>query len=289
MIRRRASRTAPLVTMVRAVANAGITEVREFSDPTALPLLPLGWRLVTRLAVRGLTRNPQARARVFEGSKGSFDVIALRTRVFDEAWHAARAAGTRQLVLLGAGLDGRAFRLGDLDDVVVFEVDHPATQAVKRARARGLVAKATKHVYVGVDFERDRLDEALAAAGQDATRPTFWIWEGVTPYLTADAQRATLAAVARRSAPGSGLAVEYIEPGGPGDDERLPRLFGEPWIGLQTRAEAAARLAEADFTTIEDTGVPEWRARFSAGPPRDDKRRHRIAVARLALSREEER
>jgi methyltransferase (TIGR00027 family) len=266
--------------MVRALAHAGVTEVRDFSDPTALPLLPLGWRLVARWGVRRLAGKPERLAKMWERSRGSFDVIALRTRVLDEAWHAARGAGTRQLALLGAGLDGRAFRLDDLVDVTVFEVDHPATQALKRARARALVSRAAAHRYVPVDFERERLDDALAAAGQDATRPTFWIWEGVTPYLTAEAQRVTLAAVARRSAPGSEIAMEYIEPGGHEEQERLPRFLGEPWIGLETRAEAAARLAEAGFLPSDDTGMAEWRARFSSGPPRADRTRQRIVVAR---------
>ena len=279
-MRRRASRTAPLVTMMRALAHAGVTEVRDFSDPTALPLLPLGWRLIARWTQRALAGKPGTLERFFARSRGTFDVVALRTRVLDEAWHAAYAAGTRQLVLLGAGLDGRAFRLDDLSDVAVFEVDHPATQALKRARARALVPRAAKHTYVPVDFEQEDLDVALAMAGQDASHPTFWIWEGVTPYLTVDAQRATLAAVARRSAPGSALAMEYIEPGGHEQQERLPRLFGEPWIGLETRVEAAARLTEAGFQTVEDTSMDDWRARFSKGPLREEQTRQRIVVAR---------
>jgi methyltransferase (TIGR00027 family) len=266
--------------MLRALAHAGVTEVRDFSDPTALPLLPIGWRLIARWAERGLAGKPEKLERLMARSRGSFDIVALRTRLLDEAWHAARAAGVRQLVLLGAGLDGRAFRLDDLADVVVFEVDHPATQALKRARAQSLVSRAAKHTYVPVDFERSELDVALMRAGQDASRPTFWIWEGVSPYLTAEAQRATLAVLARRSAPGSGLAMEYIEPGGHEELERLPRLLGEPWIGLVTRDEAAARLAEAGFQPVDDTGMAEWRARFSKGPPREDRSRQRIVVAR---------
>ena len=279
-MRRRASRTSQLVTMMRAFANAGLTEVRDFSDPTALPMLPLGWRLFTKLSLRQLARRPETRAKLFEQSKGRVDVVALRTRVIDEAWHGAHASGTRQLVLLGAGLDGRAYRLEDVADVALYEVDHAETQALKRARARSLVARSASHRYVAVDFEHQRLDDALAAAGHDAACPTFWIWEGVTPYLTADAQRATLAAMARRSAPGSGLAMEYIEPAGSEAQASLPRLLGEPWIGLQSRAEAAERLAQAGFTPLEDTGMREWRARFAGGPPRESDVHQRIVVAR---------
>ena len=276
---RRASRTSQLVTMMRAFGDAGLTEVRGFSDPTALPMLPLAWRVFAKLSLRRLRARPDARAKIFESSKGRVDVVALRTRALDEAWHAARAGGIRQLVLLGAGLDGRAYRLDDVADVAIFEVDHAETQALKRARARALVARSASLTYVAVDFERQRLDDALEAARHDATRPTFWLWEGVTPYLTAEAQRATLAAVARRSAPGSQLAMEYIEPDPSDAHARLPRLLGEPWIGLMSRAEAAERLAQAGFTPLEDTSITEWRARFSSGPPRAPGAQ-RIVVAR---------
>jgi methyltransferase (TIGR00027 family) len=279
-VSRRASRTSQLVTMMRAFADAGLTEVRDFSDPTALPMLPLGWRVFAALSLRRLRARPDARAKIFESSKGRVDVIALRTRVLDEAWHAAHSGGIRQLVLLGAGLDGRAYRLDDVADVAIFEVDHAETQSLKRARARSLVARSASHTYVAVDFERQRLDDALEAARQDAARPTFWIWEGVTPYLTADAQCATLAAVARRSAPGSQLAMEYIEPSQSDVHARLPRLLGEPWIGLMSRAEAAERLAQAGFTPLEDTSMTEWRARYSSGPPREAGAHQRIVVAR---------
>src|SRR5262249_19247804 len=202
----------------------------------------------------------------------------------DDAWREAHAAGARQLVLLGAGLDGRAFRLDDIGDAAVIEVDHPSTQRVKRERTRGLVARAQRHAYVPVDFERDDLAGALGTAGLSRDAPTFSIWEGVTPYLTRRAQEATLAAIARSSARRSRLAMTYIEPGG--QSERvgfLAGLIGEPFIGLMSRDAAAALLAGAGFTVREDTGVPDWARRYSRHPDRAaNALRERIAVAELA-------
>jgi len=155
-MRKRASSTSQAVTIARALADAGFTEVREFSDPTAMPpMLGPRARVVVRLLLRHLASRPAVRTRLFERSNGRLDLIALRTRALDEAWHEAHAGDARQLVILGAGLDGRAFRLDDLGDSSVFEVDHPATQALKRERsahmasprgARANQAKARRRV-----------------------------------------------------------------------------------------------------------------------------------------------
>ena len=107
-------------------------------------------------------------------------MMVSRTVAIDEA---VRAAASPQVVILGAGLDGRAWRMQELRDVTVFEVDHPDSQRVKRARVSALQQVARDVRFVPVDFTRDRLDDALAAAGHDATRPTTWIWEGVVMYL----------------------------------------------------------------------------------------------------------
>jgi methyltransferase (TIGR00027 family) len=279
-MRKRASGTSQLVTVMRALAHAGVTEVRGFSDPTAMPMLSPTWRAFARLLLRPLAR-PEARARIFERSDGRLDLLALRTLALDEVWHENRSRGTRQLVILGAGLDGRAFRLDDLADSAVFEVDHPATQALKRARSAGMVPRARRHVYVPVDFERDPLDRALGAAGHHADHATFWIWEGVTQYLTAAAQRATLGAVARLSAPGSRIAFTYGTPDIPRPTAIL-KLFGEPWIGLMSPAEAAERIVQAGLICVGDAGEREWRSRFSSGPQRAGEVGERIAIGERA-------
>ena len=221
---------------------------------------------------------------MLEKARGRMDLVALRTRFFDDAWHTAHAASTRQLVLLGAGLDGRAFRLDDISDSIVFEVDHPSTQAVKRERARSLWSKAMRHIYVPVDFERDDLGTALVAAGHATDQRTFWLWEGVTPYLTPKAQITTMLALAARSAPGSRLAMTYVEPEPTQprifDIRTMVRFFGEPFRGEMTRAMAADRLSLAGLRVVEDTGSAEWR-RLYANPHANvsDVIRERIAVA----------
>src|SRR5207245_167359 len=136
--------------------------------------------------------------------KGRAQMMAVRTVAIDEE---VRAAAAPQVVILGAGFDGRAWRMPELAGTVVFEVDHPDTQRDKVARAAALPRLAREIRFVPVDFTRESLEEKLAAAGHDPARPTTWLWEGVVMYLTRPEIQATLAVVARRSTPGSRLVI----------------------------------------------------------------------------------
>src|SRR5262249_51912120 len=154
-------------------AHAGCTDAHGFADPTARQLLPPAWvAKLDALMARGGGRWQRALKRMA-------DLLALRTMAIDAAVRDAVAGGARQAVILGAGFDGRAFRMPELADSDVFEVDHPDTQATKRARAAALTAKARSLQFVAVDFERDALADRLAAAGHRQGEPTVWIWEGV--------------------------------------------------------------------------------------------------------------
>lgn len=120
---------------------------------------------------------------------------AVRTAYLDAQVAAAIERGVRQVVLLGAGLDTRAMRFGR-PGVRFFEVDQPSTQGYKRERVAAIDGYAPPSVtYVACDFERESFVDGLHAAGL-ADQPALVLWEGVTPYLTEGAIRATLARVA---------------------------------------------------------------------------------------------
>jgi methyltransferase (TIGR00027 family) len=138
--------------------------------------------------------------------------VAVRTAYLDERvrYLTGAACGHRQVVVLGAGLDTRAARLG-LSGVRFFEVDHPATQAGKReriARVDGYPVDAA--TYVSCDFERESFLDRLGALGFDATAPSVIVWEGVTPYLTEEAVRATLGRIAKGCAPRTVVLFDFI-------------------------------------------------------------------------------
>jgi methyltransferase (TIGR00027 family) len=278
----RPSETAQFVAFLRALGDSGLTYARDFRDPVAETLIEGRWRAVHR-AARFVARaggSGVLRRRVAP----LVDVAMLRTLAIDEALCAAIDGGLDQLVILGAGLDARAYRLPALATVDVFEVDHPATQAYKRAKVaeRSPLAKSLR--FVGVDFERDTLADRLDAAGQDPRRPTAWIWEGVIVYLTDAALRSTLESVAARSAKGSRLLAQYREPLDPNDpvQQRLRRFVarvGEPHIGARARDAMRAEVERVGFRVLADDGADDWAARWSSGPLRPVARPTRLLVA----------
>ncbi|HEY8430581.1 MAG TPA: SAM-dependent methyltransferase [Sandaracinaceae bacterium] len=270
MRRDRPSTTASAVAFARAVAALPGSRAPS-SDPFAKALLhpALGVLLRALEPLAERTRAVDLALRV--ASVGLVDHLALRTAAIDAALEARLAAGLRQLVVLGAGLDARAYRLRGIEDAVVLEVDHPATQRFKRERARSLRPRARELRWVAVDFERERLADRLAAEGHDASAPTLWLWEGVLPYLAPAATAATLEQIRARSAPGSALVLTY----GPSHDQPwlalAPpvhlafRALGEPLRGLMTREELHGLLAAAGFRVESDTGTRDWRARYAWG------------------------
>jgi methyltransferase (TIGR00027 family) len=188
--------------MGRALAHA-LALVPAFRDPTALALLPDGARRRVEMAIEGRTLRSRI-ARRYMGRLAN--AMVARTVEIDAA---VRAAAAPQLVILGAGLDGRAWRMPELADTVVFEVDHPDSQRDKRLRAAPLAKTAREVRFVAVDFERDGLDDALRDAGHDPDKKTTWVWEGVVMYLALPDVEKTLDVIDRRSSLGSRVVVVY--------------------------------------------------------------------------------
>jgi len=275
----RASRTAHFVALGRALADAGLSHVPGFRDPTARVFLSEKGEksfAKTERAARdgkgGVTANA---ARVMA------DLIALRTTAIDTAVRDAVAGGATQLVILGAGYDGRAWRLNELAGVKVFEVDHPATQGEKRARVAELPPATGTVSFVSIDFEREALGTVLDRAGHDRASPTCWIWEGVVMYLTREAMRSTLAGIADRSALGSTLILNYHSAHRRFLASLMFRLIGEPQISAWTREEMAADLRSAGFTVGDDSGMADWNDRFAQGKAKVE----RASYMRLAIAR----
>lgn len=184
--------------------------------------------------------------------------IGLRTRHYDDLILAAAGAGTRQLVLLGAGLDTRAFRLGLPDGTTVFELDEDPLLVYKQEALDGAGARLRcRRVAVGVDLRQDWPDR-LRGAGFADGEPAAFVAEGLLAYLDASGQRRLLEGIDALAAPGSLLALDRIV-GDPAAGDRvgeLARRSGLPMDRLLAGADSASvpgRLRELGWDVQEDT------------------------------------
>jgi methyltransferase (TIGR00027 family) len=257
----------PSRTALGAATHRAVHQVLErgyiFSDPLAVRILGADAEAVVRDAENDRSRR---RRRLF---------IAVRTRFAEDALTAAVARGVRQLVVLGAGLDTYAYRTAPGENLHVFEVDHPATQAWKRQRlAEAAIPVPRTLTFAPVDLERETLADGLAAAGFDATQQTFFTWLGVVPYLTAQAVFATLGFIARL--PGAAQVVfDYRNPPASGPDQaehddarealaaRVASL-GEPFRSEFETEKLHANLTALGFREVEGLGPRLIRERFFA-------------------------
>jgi len=181
-----------------------------------------------------------------------------------------------QYVILGAGLDSFAYRRPDMmASLDVFEVDHPASQAWKRARVEelGIAVPARLH-YLAIDFEQQTLGEGLAESVVDLSRSMFVSMLGVAQYLTKHAMLRALRDIATTAAAGSEIILQYVVPPttlASGEAALVAtlaegaRLVGEPWISFYEPAEMQRHIWEAGFGRVVHFGAGEAADRYLRG------------------------
>lgn len=181
------------------------------------------------------------------------NMMAVRTRYFDDFFLDAAAAGVRQAVILAAGLDSRAYRLTWPAGTVVYEVDQPAVIEFKTMTLADLGAEPiAQRRTVALDL-RDDWVNALHRNGFDANQPTAWSAEGLLMYLPPDAQDRLFDAITATSAPGSRLATEYHRDGGMPLLERRAKAMTNRWgrfgfdVDVSTLVYYGERTPAADY------------------------------------------
>jgi len=207
------SQTAQYMAFCRALEVQEQPARRLFDDPYAFALLSGPYRMLARLA-RLPVLGKLVHAMIELGWPYTRSSGVVRTRAIDDLVRDAIRSGARQLVLLGAGFDSRGCRLEEAGKIQVFEVDHPATQQVKKERLSACMGRLPANIrYLTVDFERDDLQTKLIESGYDPATPTVVVWEGVIDYLTESAVEGTFAVLARLLAPSSSLIFTYVHKG----------------------------------------------------------------------------
>lgn len=259
------------IAVLRGLESGRPVNERLIDDPVSLRLVPRRWRMLLRaLALLGAAEAIMARReRAYPGVVGN---LLCRTRYIDDALSRAIQQGLDQVVVLGAGFDTRACRIAGIDDIPVFEVDHPGTQAAKRtALKRALGAVPGNVALVPVDLEHDDLRLALAGAGFRTGVRTFFVLEGVTQYLSAAAVDRILKFVGAAGGPGSGITFTYIRKDviqGPGASEVDRRIMerakrgGAPWRTGLDPARLPAMLERLGLNVLEEVGGDAYRERY---------------------------
>lgn len=231
--------------------------VRSGVRVTSLVKLPLLRRLAPALAERLLP--------------GSYWFELARVKHMDEILRDELAAGAQQLVVLGAGLDTRAYRFArELAGVATFEVDHPVTAALKRERVVAVFGELPAHVrYVEADLNAGDLGHRLRAAGYRRELRTVVIWSGVAPYLEPPGVDAVLTWFAG-AAPASTIVFDYVfREAVEGDTSfhgaaqlrrRLAR-GGEPLLFGITRGATARFMGERGLRLVSDAGPEQLERR----------------------------
>ena len=263
------SKTAVLVATIRAVHLRWHDPPHIFEDTFALQMLTPFWHAVAKYRLlKWLVGD------VLLGVyRPVYPAVVLRSRYTEDQLVEAIESGTDQYVILGAGHDTFALRRTDLADKVrVFEVDHPATQDVKRQRiikANGTIPDNL--TFVPVNFEVDRLDEELEKAGFDSQSPAFYSWLGVTYYLTPEAIRDTLDRVAQKSASGSRIVFDF---------KIAKHMMTQEWRTLCEKMEGfVARRGEPMLTDFTPQSLSDMMARHGYTevemmPPEEQQKRY---------------
>jgi methyltransferase (TIGR00027 family) len=241
------SRTA-LRVAIRRAAHQIADPPSVLNDPIALRLIGPGYENDLQRAMHPVGRDFRA-------------FMAARSRYAED--HLARAftAGVRQYVILGAGLDTFAYR-HSFPHLRVFEVDFPATQEWKRSLLVDASIQLPPNLtFVPLDFEHKSLEDGLREFGVDLAAAAFFSWLGVAPYLTLEAFRATIAAIARFP-DCSAVTFDYtfppdsLSPARRAIFDRLAgrvALAGEPFRLFFTPDQVESELRQAGFRRVEQS------------------------------------
>lgn len=206
---------------------------------------------------------------------GGAGFVIVRERYIDDYLIASLAEGLDQVVLLGAGFDTRAFRIPGIEKTHVFDIDQPATQAVKLEKLKKAINPLPPHVtFLSVDFNTQSLEERLPAAGYNERGKTLFIWQGVTYFLTGEGVDSTLRFINSHSGPGSALIFDYmyneiLRDTSRADVKNLRRaaqLTGEEYLFGIDRGQIDPFLTQRGFREVLSVTLEELKQRYFTGP-----------------------
>jgi methyltransferase (TIGR00027 family) len=240
--------TATMVAAARAMASRGPEPL--ITDPFADPLVrAVGIGFFTQILDGEIPVDASADPQ--SNPTRMIDVLAVRTKFFDDFFLEATAAGIRQAVILASGLDSRAYRLPWPPGTVVFEIDQQTVIDFKTGTLSRLGANpAAEHRPVAVDLRED-WPAALRANGFDETAPTAWTAEGLLAYLPPEAQDRLFDEITALSAKGSRVATEF-HPEGPAAFTERNSVMAQQWKDRGFDLDLAALMYHGERNAASD-------------------------------------
>lgn len=199
-------RTAFLVTTPRLIEQYETNDMRLFDDL----IIKRFFSKMTLFMMQFKIIRDIERMMLDLLAKGTFGLIICRTKYIDDLLQTAIDNGMEQVVILGAGLDTRPYRIEAMNRIKIFEVDLPIIQNIKKEKIRKCLGALPTHItYVPIDFNKQVLEDALNNEALDTRKPIFFIWEGVTQYITEEAVKSTLGFISK-TVVGSAVVFTYI-------------------------------------------------------------------------------
>ena len=268
----KAIQTGVGVSWLKAAVMLYPKEKRLFEDPYSEKLLPPFYKFLIVLM-----RSPK----IFDffmkskekSSPGVMGWMFCRFRYIDDVLkNSITKKEIETVVNLGAGMDCRAYYIPGIESISYFEVDHPSVIKQKKAKMEKILGKLPDHViYVPIDFEKQSLDTELKKAGYNLNSKTLFIWEGVTQYISKEANDSTLKYVAQ-SAPGSKIVFTYILKSfieGKNIHDGIKVMYkymrkkNNPlWVFGLDPTDIGGYLSKYSLSLIEDIGAEEMNERY---------------------------
>lgn len=201
------SKTAERVAILRAGESMKPEGERICFDPFAIHFISPG-------ILEWATQNPEEVRTMQERTErlvpGLDNSVIARVRYFDDFIIRSVDEGLEQLVILGAGFDSRLYRIDGLKKIRAFEVDHPATQALKTEKIKKIFGLLPDHVvYVPADLAKESLGQKLLEKGYDRSLKTLFIMEGLLMYLAPETVDEIMSFIVKNSGKGSAILFDY--------------------------------------------------------------------------------
>jgi len=260
-------KTAFLVASIRLIEQYQPKELRLFDDPVIkfffnkMTLFQLKFKIIRDMKIMLSDLM----------TKGTFGALICRTKYIDDSLKAAMANGIDQLVILGAGLDTRPYRISGINKIKVIEVDLPIMQNIKKEKIKGFLGALPSNItFTPIDFNKQILNEVLNIQELNFSKPIFFIWEGVTPYISSEAVKNTLTFISKAPS-GSIIVFSYILQSVidktseiPGADNLLDYFEsnGQSWIFGLDPSNLIGFLKQFNLTLVEDIDASYYQENY---------------------------